>query len=195
MTEGKRPHLRLIQGGRDRGIALGTLEVWVAPRTELPFAVDALVFEEDSFLVMSTSPEVIEPPIHPVRLMTELIDVHPEPPGSVLRREGYPLRLLAVVYDFESDPPCQDAWVFRALNELWVQADRCQVRSLALPFLGFRRSEVERRRFVSMLVRSLRKASPKYLKKIWFMVASDLRVEVSRMLKDYISGPAGKPGR
>jgi hypothetical protein len=54
-----------------------------------------MVFEEDTWLVMSAAPTVCEPEIHPIRLMTDAINAKPEPVGSVMVQNGDPLRFLA----------------------------------------------------------------------------------------------------
>ncbi len=55
-TEATRPPLRLIHGGRSNRTTQGVVHVVMAPREQPPFAVDAIVVEEDTYLVLSADP-------------------------------------------------------------------------------------------------------------------------------------------
>jgi hypothetical protein len=82
---GIRPvNFELIQGGLHRETACGPVRIIAAPEGAPPMQVNAMVFEEDTWLVMSASPAVCEPDIHPIRLMTDVIDAEPEPAGRDL---------------------------------------------------------------------------------------------------------------
>ena len=75
-----RPVLRVLQGGRSpvRGEIVAALE------QHPPFLVEARVYEEDRWLVLSSplEPQAVEE--HPIRLMTALWVAEPQSPGSVV---------------------------------------------------------------------------------------------------------------
>ena len=83
--------LRLIDGGLHRETSFGHLRIVAAPENAAPFEVEAIAFEEDTWLVMSADPKICEPQEHPIRLMTDLIETQPEPVGSVLIQDSQPL--------------------------------------------------------------------------------------------------------
>ena len=118
-----RSALRVLQGGRDPAARLGPVLVVVSGPDRPPFPVEALVLEEDTFLVLSAEPTVVDPPEEPMRLMTRLIETLPETPGSVLVRERDPVRMLAVVHDVNQDPSWREAWVHRALEGALQEAE------------------------------------------------------------------------
>jgi hypothetical protein len=90
---------RVIQGGYPYEISRGSLKIVAAPKDHQPFPVDAVAFEEDTFLVLSAETTVREPKESLMRVMTKLIETHPETPGSVLVKGKRPLRMLAIVHD------------------------------------------------------------------------------------------------
>jgi hypothetical protein len=71
--------------------------------------------------MMSASPTVCEPDIHPIRLMTDVINAEPEPIGSVVVRKGNPLRFLAIVHDVNQEPTWREEWVVIA----FIKGFRC----------------------------------------------------------------------
>ena len=163
-----RPPLRLIRGGSRRKIRRGALRLVAAPAP--PFAVEAVVEEEDTYLVLSAPPEVRDEPEHPIRLMTELLEARGEEPGSVVVRPGPPLRLLAVVHDLSAEPTWREEWVASALNNVFRVARRRRLRSLALPFLARRHGKLEPERFVALLRGALERGVPENLQRLWLIV-------------------------
>ncbi len=87
-AKGIRPsNFELIQGGLHQETAYGPVRIMAAPEETPPFQIDAMVFEEDTWLVMSASPTVCESDIHPIRLMTDVMNAEPETVGRVLEAE------------------------------------------------------------------------------------------------------------
>ena len=72
-----RTTLRLIQGGLHSEISFGPVRIIAAPENIPPFELNARAYEEDTWLVMSADPKGCEPEVHPIRLMTELIETKP----------------------------------------------------------------------------------------------------------------------
>lgn len=180
MTSAKVP-LRLISGGRDE-MRLGQLRVTVAPPTAPPFPVAAAVLEEDSWQVMSARPELATPAEHPVRLLTRLWAAEPQPAGSVVLREGTPLRLLAIVHDFGQEPSCHPQWVAAALAEILRIAEQRALRSLSLPLLGVRHGRLAAADFVELLKVAVRESTPRQLHRIWLVVPEEQADELRGLL-------------
>ena len=80
------------------------LRVEIAPSGEPPFAVDAVVIEDDTWQVLGAEPEFSSAAEHPIRLMQELREAEPLEPGSVFIKEGAPVRLHAIVHDLDCEP-------------------------------------------------------------------------------------------
>jgi hypothetical protein len=102
-----------------------------------PFAIDAEVIEEDTFLVLGADPEARELAGGPRRHIRDMDDTYPKAPGSVLiRAAGSRVRMLAVVHDLERDPTWQEEWIGTALGKLLVEADERGYGAISLPVLG-----------------------------------------------------------
>lgn len=156
------------------------MRVVVAPADRPPFEADAVAAEEDTYLVLSAPVDVRPPADHPVRLLTALHGLAPEPPGSVVVREGRPLRLLAVVHDLAREPTWREEWVARALEALLAEAGRRRIRRLALPLLGTRHGRLPPERFLSLLGGALEASAPATLEQVWLVAGGE--VDLSRLV-------------
>jgi hypothetical protein len=169
-TDAGRPTLRLIHGGRSSRPAQGVVHVVMAPREQPPFPVDAMVVEEDTYLVLSADPRAGEPhPEHPIRVMTSLLEVEPKEPGSILVRDRVPLELAAIVHDLDEEPSWREEWIVAALDRALAEAEKRQLRSLGLEMLGAIHGRLERPRFLQILRQALHRSSPRRLERIWLI--------------------------
>ncbi len=136
-----RPKLRLdvVIGGR-APIQIGAFEVYIAPATHPPFTADTQVFEEDTALLTSAPAVIRESTEHPIRLLTDTVFQSLYPVGSVITRTRK--CWLAVVYDFEADPICNEEWSLTAWTGVFQHAKRYGIRSLASPLLGISLSSI-----------------------------------------------------
>jgi len=92
--KGKRPRLRLIRCDSCHKISFGTVKIVAAPEDVPPFKVDAVAAEEDTFLALSAEPKAFENNEHPIRMMTKVFELRPEPPGKILVKGRNPLQFL-----------------------------------------------------------------------------------------------------
>jgi hypothetical protein len=168
MSEKKRPRLRVVKGGKE-GRGAGSVRIEVAtPETAL--SVDAVVLEEDTWLILSAAPEVVAPREHPIRLFTQLYEAEPCLPGAVLVRDEQPLTLLAVVHDFGADPCCQLEWIAAVLGEILRICRERRVVSILLPLFGVRHGAMKRSEIVPLIIGVLRKNTPPSLSAIYLYV-------------------------
>jgi len=177
------PELRVIQGGLQREISFRGLLVVAAPPENSPFRVEAEVLEEDTFLVMSADLEVREPSEPVIKIMTRLLDTEPQSPGSVLLREGNPLRFLAVVHDFNQEPTWREEWIAKALESVFRKAESRHVESLVIPLLCTKYGRLEERRFVVLLRDALEKTPLETLKRLWLMVPKGRAGELLKLME------------
>jgi hypothetical protein len=175
--------LRLIRGGLHCELPFGPIRIVAAPEKSQPFEVDAVAFEEDTFLIMSADPRISEPEQHPIRLMTDLIEARPEPAGSVLVKGDNPMRFLAVVHDVTQDPTWKEEWVESALGKIFQEAEKRRLRAVGLPLLGTLHGKLAKQRFAVLLSRVLMQTSFVYLKRLWLIAPAGVNSEVIEMLK------------
>ncbi len=163
-----RPRFWVIRGGgRGGGVRVGAIDVAVAPEESPPFPVAAIVIEEDTYLVLSAAAEQPMRPEHPLRLMTALRELEPEPPGSLVVREGQPLRFLAIVHDLNRDPTWTDEWVESAYERALAETGRRGLRALGLELLATRHGRMEPQRSLDLLRDALERATPPLLERLW----------------------------
>jgi len=148
-------------------------DIEVVVTTAPPSVVDAVVAEEDTYLVLSAEPEVREPGVARLRAFHEAYNTEPAEPGSVVAREGSPLRLLAVVHDLSQDTTWREEWVAAALDAVFRETDAWNVRSLALPPLGRVHGALPRERLVALLRAALRTRTPRHLERLFLVVPDD----------------------
>jgi hypothetical protein len=166
-------NLKLIQGGLRTETMLGNVRVVAASEKSRPFDVEAIVCEEDTWLVMSADPEIYMPEVHPIRLMTDLIEAKPETPGRVLIRKGSPLRFLTVVHDFNMDPTWKVEWIDKALNEVFKESEKRKMEAVGIPMLCTRHGKLDVDRFLSIITDIINRISFKYLKRLWLITFKD----------------------
>lgn len=141
----------------------------VAPRSRPPFDVGAFALEDDTYHVLSASPEYREPTEHPIRLWTEVHEQEPAEPGSVIVRAGAPPKLLAVVHDLSRDPTWREAWVAAALEAVLREAEHRAVTRLGLEPLGGVHGKLRPGRFVSLWGEALGTVRPRRLERVWLI--------------------------
>jgi hypothetical protein len=180
MSGNRRPRLQIIQGRRDGGIS-GSLRISVVTPEEA-LSVDAVVFEEDTWLILSAGLEVAAPVVHPVRLFTELHEAEPLVPGTVLVRDEQPLTLLAVVHDFGSDPCCRHEWISAALDEVLRICRERQVTRLLLPLFGVRHGAMKPAEIVPLVIRTIRGSDSPVLTAVFLNVPPGVRGEAGRLI-------------
>jgi len=178
----KKPKLRVIQGGR-REILLGSVQIVASPEHRPPFAVDAVAAEEDTYLVLSADPEVRDPKIYPIRLMTRVIEARPETPGSVLVQGRHPIRFLAIVHDLNQEPTWKEEWIESALLEIIREAEGRRLGSIALPLLGTLHGSLKKERFIVLLRRALEQVTPRYLQRIWLVMPAKTSYKILKKLE------------
>jgi len=196
----RRPSLKLVRGRRVCETRAGRVRVAAAPRDTPPFPVEAFVFEEDTFLVMSADPAPRDPKVPMVKIMSGLIETQPRTPGAVVLQGQTPLRILAVVHDFNQEPSWKPEWVESALHHAFQVSRKLRIHSLATPLLGTVYGSLEKKRFLEMLVRTLQGARLDYLSLLWLVVSEgesssvikDLKAEIERQNPDLFS-PASFP--
>lgn len=181
-----RSPLRAFKGGLTSEMIWKGIRIAAAPKEAPPFPVEAFAFEEDTFLVMSADPTVRDPKVPLIRIMSNLIETRPRDPGSVLVQGHSPLRLLAVIHDFNEDPSWKEEWIEKAFQGLFEAAERLRLRSLALPLIGTVHGSLERDRAVQFLADNLDRRPLEDLRFLWIVVRKGDARPVIDLLKPWL---------
>ncbi|MFQ5744428.1 MAG: hypothetical protein ACE5HV_12690 [Acidobacteriota bacterium] len=183
----KRSKLRLVAGGKSRCARVGPVRIIAAPAQESPFPLEAVAAEEDTWLVLSTDSRIIEQHDHPIRVMTEVWEAAPEKPGEVVVKPGRPLRLLAVVHDFNADPTFREEWVASALDGIFEETARRELASIGLPLLGTLHGTLQPAAFLALLETAIERAGAQAPERVWLI----LQEERYREILDILDASAG----
>jgi hypothetical protein len=175
--------LRLIQGHLQCQMAFGPVKIIAAPESAPPFKIDARAYEEDTWLVMSAEPKVCLPEVHPIRLMTELIEARPKNAGSVMVRGNHPLRFLAIVHDVNLEPTWKEEWIETAIAKIFQESEKRNIGAIGLPLLGTLHGRLEPTRFALILGRVIKKAVLTHLRRVWLISPIRTNREVISTLK------------
>jgi hypothetical protein len=125
------PRRPVPTGGEGVGMGQGC-----PPSGGWPPEAEAVVLEEDTARILNDTGEVCAVQDHPIRIMTALYDDPGLVPGSVWVAAGTPLRLHAVVHDFDYEPSWREDWILAALEEVRRVVVRRRILALAIPLLG-----------------------------------------------------------
>jgi len=181
MGRNGRPPLRLVRGGME-GTADGMPWVRVGSPEE-DGDVDAVVLEEDTWLILSAKPKVTVPRDQPVRLFTELHGLEPLAPGTVLVQREEPLTLMAVIHDFGADPCCRTEWIETALDGILRFCRERRLRSLLLPLFGVRHGGVAPEISTRIITGILRRDASAPLHTVVVDAPPGAAAEVGRLLR------------
>ena len=180
-------NLRVLNGGLQIPPSYGHLRIVSAPGNSPPFKVDAMAYEEDTYLIMSAKPENAPHEVHPLRLMAELENLTPETPGSVRVTGKNPLKFLAVIHDVDNVPTWREDWIDKALGSIFMEAEKRKIHALGLPILGTKHGNVKHARFARFLGRALRQTRFEFLCRLWLIAEVPENSRLMDMLKSELA--------
>ena len=160
------------------------VRVTVIPEGVRPIRLDAVVLEEDTYLVLSAPPPREPPGEGLAGILKELDHTRPVRPGRVIVRDGTPLRLLAVVHDLSRDPTWRETWVAGALAGVLRESRRRRLKSILLPVLGRVHGRLAVARFVELLRDALSLEEPPVSLVLYVQVRDCDLAQASSMLPD-----------
>jgi len=166
-----RPLLQLVRGRNDEH-HIGKVRLSIfSPKNAPP--CDALVLEEDIWQILAAGPDFSPCTEHPIRIWTELLDTKPLPAGTIMLREGVPLILIAVVYDFDEVPCCRSRWISAALTEIYRICRERHIHSLLLPLPGVRHGRISLRKSLRLVIRTLKHGNKDGLRRVMLACTSE----------------------
>ena len=119
-----------------------------------PPLTGAMVVPQDIHLILGETGPIEDTRETPEQVLAASGPNRPRRPGSVVvgaSREGAPLLLQAIVYDFDRSPPAREIHVFEALIAAFEEARTRGIRSVAVQPLGTSHSGLDPERFLKLL--------------------------------------------
>ena len=128
--------------------------------------VDVVVEEQDTNLILGKSPVIMDTIESFPALVKKMEQQIHEIPGKVIVKQSIPKRLVAIVYDVEHTPICEESWIEEALQNILIQCDKYKVKTLAMPLLGTSYGKLKEETTMQLLQDSLIQNRKQTLKKI-----------------------------
>ena len=169
------PALQIIAGDLDQAFTVNGVTMHLAPQDRrLPSAVQALVVEQDSALLLDDQPLApidlgATPPVADL-LLEEDIDY---PVGTVLRKSGQPTRLLTVIHNLEYTPSWSEAGIERTLRTLFSLLPRFAIGTLAMPALAHRHGSLSVEQFLTLICDYLAQNPLPWHGDLWLLLPRD----------------------
>jgi len=149
---------------------VGDIEIAIATNHFPPFAINAVIEEQDTSLVLGETDKIRDPGGKPSWYLANIAETQSLlSPGHVIVRDTHPLRLQAIVHDLDQDPICRASWISQVLQEIIAISAKRNIHALQLPLLGTRYGGVGFRQFIDMLLDELTQEDPTSLKKLWLV--------------------------
>ena len=162
--------LRLVWDINLSRVKINDIDIVVASKAVPSFDIDAIVEEQDTALILSKPENITEPDNKPAWFLANKLESQPLlKPGSVIKRDGKAIRLLAIVHDLDLEPSWSSEWIEQAMDNIIKVSDIERISSLQLPVLGAQHGRFNIEKFLQLFVTAINKAQCK-LKKICLVV-------------------------
>ncbi|MCH9675806.1 MAG: hypothetical protein K0U93_30495 [Gammaproteobacteria bacterium] len=162
-----KPGWNVVPGGIAFPSAGKTVAIHPASARSRLTRTSAEVVEEDTYLVLSTSPSAPIIDEHPVRVMTDVFAFTPPQLGQVITKGDGPYRFFAIVHDFDNDPSWTTDAIEEALGAVLTLSEEHRVRDLGLQMLGCIHGNLAPNRFLDILRATLSTNRIEHLAHIW----------------------------
>lgn len=158
------------QGSRDTNqLTLGT-QVTLRAEGDPPFDVDAIAIEDDTHMVLSADPKFKFTEGSPQKGLKKAGSSKALAIGSVVVRPGSPIRFLAIIHDLSKQPTWTEKSIQQALCNVFREAEKRKLRSIAVRALGSQRGSVDEDRFIELFNAVLAGTNLKSVKRIWIVL-------------------------
>lgn len=162
--------LRLVWDINLSSVRINDIDIVVAPKAVPPFNIDAVVEEQDTALILSQPEIITDSGNKPAWFLANKLESQPLlKPGSVIKRDGKTIRLLAIVHDLDMEPSWSSEWVAQSLDNIIKLSNTQGISSIQLPVLGAKHGRFNVQEFIQLLVIAIKKNEGQ-LKKIWLIV-------------------------
>lgn len=128
--------------------------------------VDAVVEEQDTKLLLGKTQVIMETIESFPALVENMEQQVSERPGNVIVKQSEPKILIAIVYDVDHTPICEEAWIAEVLQNILAQCNKYKIKTLAMPLLGSTYGKLKEENILLLLQEVLIKNRQRYLKKI-----------------------------
>lgn len=142
------------------------------PYSPLP-AVDAVVEEQDTNLLLGKVTSIEEPSASYSMLVKKMERQKPLSPGNVIvQRRALPKCFISIIYDIDDKPICREEWINTALRNILDKCVTFRIDTLAMPLPGVAHGKVDESRAMDMILQNLQTQRAGFPRKIWIYTPS-----------------------
>lgn len=172
---------------------MNEVEIALAPARLAPFPVGAVIEEQDTALILDESDEIRNPGEKPPWFYANKLEQQTLlDPGQVIVRDTEPLRLQLIIHDLESEPICNELWIFQALQQAMEIAEQRKIGAIQSPLLGCKFGKVKPSQFFMILREILNRQRPAPVSRLWITVPEENCEEIYSILSRYCESPAAE---
>ena len=151
-------NIKLVWDINQSRVTVHGADIIVLPDQRATPNVDGVVEEQDTALILGEPEKITDSDNKPSWVLANQLETQKlQTPGSIIKRRAQPLRLLAIVHDFDNEPSWRSDWIKRALDNVLYTCKADNLKSIRLPVLGARYGKFELKTFLSLLVSALEK--------------------------------------
>ena len=167
--------------------SVNQVEIAIAPGKFPPFSVGAVIEEQDTALLLDETSVIRDPGEKPLWFYANKLEQQTLiEPGKVITRDTQPLRLQAIIHDLESDPVCNELWVFQAFQQSLEIAEHHEIDAIQTPPLGYKFGKLDYEQFFSIMLEIINRQRPALVKKIWINIPEENCENVFTLLSSQI---------
>ena len=132
------------------------IEIAVSHSKLVPFAVGAIVEEQDTDRVLGEFTVMNDPGDKPGWYLANKLESEPQKKtGSVAIQGQYPVTLQAIVHDLNEDPSWRGEWIEQALDNIFRLTNEKKITAIQIPALGNVRGHYGLQEFIVSFIERL----------------------------------------
>lgn len=130
---------------------MNSTDIHIIHPAQLPVTIDAIVEEQDTYLLLGKDTMIRETNESYVALVKKMEQQKPLIPGQVLVRKTNPVRFIAINYDIENKPICCEEWIKTSLKNIYEECCKQKILSLAMPLPGIKYGKFDHNAVMNIL--------------------------------------------
>lgn len=179
----KRSHLKLVHGGRAPWYRVNGFNCRLTSTADFrSLKLDAVVFEEDTHLILTLDRVMSHGEIHPIRLMTEIHETRPHTPGTLIVNDA---SWYGVVIDLDQEQICRREWIEEAYENIGRRINLKKVGTIGVHLLGTIHGKMDLQFCLDRFVSAVGRWQCKSLEDVWLIAPESSRLTSCDLLQTY----------
>ena len=150
-------------------ISDNSTQILVINSSQQTVSADAIVEEQDTFLLLGASPVIQESEESYVTLVKKMERQKPLEPGHIIVKGTNPVRFIAVNYNIENNPVCCEGWIKTSLQNIFRECRKRKITSLLTPLPGTKYGKISKEFSMQLLTNALLDKQGNFPEKIFII--------------------------